>query len=351
MHRFQRDEGSSLSVGVVGLGYWGPNLLRGLVEQSGVDIRYICDLDEERLSSSARRYPGTTRTSCYEDLLNDPKLDAILVATPVFTHHELAAAALRAGKHTFVEKPLAPSVAQASELIELAESRNLRLMCGQTFLYSPPVTAIKRMMDADELGDIFFISSSRVNLGLHQRDVSVIWDLGPHDFSILLYWLGESPNSITATGRDSIVEGVYDVAFMTMRFGSGIVANVELSWLAPSKLRRTVIVGSNKMVVYEDGTPEPVRIFDRGVVYKDPETFGEYQLSYRTGDIVSLRIPATEPLVAELAEFVRLIRMEETSADLELARQVVVLAEAAESSLANDGAPVEVSGYVGSPLA
>ena len=159
-------------------------------------------------SSFARRYPGATPTSCYEDLLEDRELDAIVIATPVFTHFELAAAALRAGKHTFVEKPLAPSTAEASELIELAEERDLRLMCGQTFLYSPPVRAVKRLIETGELGDIFFISSSRVNLGLHQRDVSVIWDLGPHDFSILLHWLDELPESITATGRDSIVPGI-----------------------------------------------------------------------------------------------------------------------------------------------
>src|ERR1700690_503312 len=286
MYRFRRNEGSLLSVGVLGLGYWGPKLLRGLLELPNVDVRYICDLSEERLGTFARRYPGATPTSCYDDLLNDPELDAIVIATPVFTHFELAAAALRAGKHTFVEKPLAPTAAQAGELIELAEDRDLRLMCGQTFLYSPPVKAVKRLIATGELGDIFFISSSRVNLGLHQRDVSVIWDLGPHDFSILLHWLDEMPESITATGRDSIVPGIHDVAFMTLQFPSGIVANVELSWLAPSKLRRTAIVGSNKMVLYEDGHAEPVRVFDRGVVYQDPETFGEYQLSYRTGDIL-----------------------------------------------------------------
>lgn len=338
----RRSQGSRLGVGIVGLGYWGPNLLRGLIEQPGVDIRYICDLDDERLDSFSRRYPGAAPTSRYEDLLDDPEVAAVIIATPVFTHFELAAAALRAGKHTFVEKPLAPSGAQAAELIALARERDLRLMCGQTFLYSPPVKEVKRLIETDELGEIFFISSSRVNLGLHQRDISVIWDLGPHDFSILLHWLGEMPVSITAAGRDSIVRGIYDVAFMTLQFPSGIVANVELSWLAPSKLRRTAIVGSNKMVLYEDGTGEPVRVFDRGVVYRDPETFGEYQLSYRSGEIRSPCIAATEPLVTELAEFTRLIRMEESSADLELARQVVLLAEAAESSLANGGIPVAV---------
>jgi predicted dehydrogenase len=341
----RRTDGSLLSVGVVGLGYWGPNLLRGLMELPDVDVRYICDLSAERLGSFARRYPGATPTSCYGDLLEDSQLDAIVIATPVFTHFELAAAALRAGKHTFVEKPLAPSTAEASELIDLASDRDLRLMCGQTFLYSPPVRTIKRLIDTAELGDIFFISSSRVNLGLHQRDVSVIWDLGPHDFSILLHWLDEVPESIAATGRDSIVRGISDVAFMSLQFPSGIVANVELSWLAPSKLRRTAIVGSNKMVVYEDGAAEPVRVFDRGVVYRDPETFGEYQLSYRSGDILSPHIAAAEPLVTELAEFIRLVRTGETSRHLELARQVVMLAEAAESSLSSGGVPVAVSGH------
>jgi predicted dehydrogenase len=310
-----------------------------------VDVSYICDLDEERLSIAGRRYPGAIATRCYEDLLADPCVDAILIATPVFTHFELSARALDAGKHTFVEKPLAPSAAEASKLMELAEERDVRLMCGQTFLYSPAVAAIKTMIDLNELGEIFFISSSRVNLGLHQRDVSVVWDLGPHDFSILLHWLGEMPETITARGRDSIVQGIHDVAFLTLQFPSGIIANVELSWLAPSKLRRTAIVGSNKMVVYEDGAPEPVRVFDRGVVYKDPKTFGEYQLSYRSGDILSPRIAATEPIVTELAEFVRLIRAEETSGKLELARQVVMLAEASESSLASGGVPITVSGY------
>jgi len=350
MDRFRRDGEPALSAAVVGLGYWGPNLLRGLLEQPGVRVSYVCDLDEARLGTVARQYPGAKPTTRYEDLLEDPRLDAIVIATPVFSHFGLASASLRAGKHTFVEKPLAPSVAEATELIELAERRNLRLMCGQTFVYSPPVRAVKDLIDAGELGDIFFISSSRVNLGLHQRDVSVVWDLGPHDFSILLHWLEEMPYSITATGRDSIVDGVYDVAFMTLRFPSGIVVNVELSWLAPCKLRRTTIVGSNKMVVYEDGTPEPVRVFDRGVVYKDPETFGEYQLSYRTGDILSPRIPTTEPIVTELAEFVRLIRAEETCANLELARQVVILAEATESALANDSSTAEIPSSMGSLL-
>ena len=170
-------------------------------------------------------------------------------------------------------------------------------MCGHTFVYSAPVRAVKQILDRGELGEIYFISSSRVNLGLHQPDVSVVWDLGPHDFSILLYWLEELPCQVRATGRDSIVPGIPDVAFVTLRYPSGMVANVELSWLAPSKLRRTVIVGSQKMVVYDDGTSEPVRVFDHGVDHKDPETFGEHHLSYRTGDILSPKVETHEPLV------------------------------------------------------
>jgi predicted dehydrogenase len=223
-------------------------------------------------------------------------------------------------------------------------------MCGHTFVYSPAVNAVKRMLDERVLGDVYFVSSSRVNLGLHQRDVSVIWDLGPHDFSILLHWLGERPESIRAIGRDSIVRGVVDVAFVTLRFPSGIVAQVELSWLSPSKLRRTVVVGSEKMVVYEDGAQEPIRLFDHGVVYSDPESFGEYQLSYRTGDIVSPKLDTAEPLSLELADFARAIRAgDEMGYQAALARDVVAITEAASRSLEAGGAEVHVEHPVPRP--
>jgi predicted dehydrogenase len=207
-------------------------------------------------------------------------------------------------------------------------------MCGHTFIYSPAVMAIKQMLVAHALGDIYFISSSRVNLGLHQRDISVLWDLGPHDFSILLSWMGEMPESVRAVGRDSVVPGIVDVAFVTLSFASGLVANVELGWLAPSKLRRTVIVGSEKMVVYDDGAVEPVRVFDHGVVYRDPETFGQYHLSYRTGDIVSPKLESHEPLQEELADFACAIQSgRRPRSDVDLARDVVRLTEAADRAL------------------
>jgi predicted dehydrogenase len=333
----------TVGVGMVGLGYWGPNLARVLADDPGIDLLWLCDLDEDRLKAFHRRYPACDVTTDVDRILVDPHVDAVLIATPVFTHYDLAARSLGAGKHTFVEKPLAPSAALADDLLALAYEHGRVLMCGHTFIYSPPVRALKRMLDAHALGDVYFISSSRVNLGLHQRDVSVVWDLGPHDFSILRYWLEEMPLTIRALGRDSIVRGVPDVAFVTMTFPSGIVANVELSWLAPSKLRRTVVVGSEKMAVYDDGTAEPIRLFDHGVVYQDPETFGQYHLSYRTGDIISPKIDTYEPLAAELADFARAIREGDTTGwEAALARDVVRIAEAADRSMRRGGVEVRL---------
>ena len=341
-----------LKVGVVGLGYWGPSLLRVLFDLSDVQVTWICDLDPERLERLQRRYPGVTATRRIDDLLEDQDLDAVVIATPVYTHFYLAARSLEAGKHTFVEKPLAASSAEAGELIRLSEDKGLALMCGHTFIYSPSVRAVKGMLERGELGDIFFVSSSRVNLGLHQRDISVVWDLGPHDFSILLYWFGEMPTNVRAVGRDSIVKGVPDVAFITLEFPSGLLANVELSWLAPSKLRRTVVVGSKRMVVYSDGDAEPIKVYDHGVVYEDPETFGQYHLSYRTGDIVSPKLDTTEPIAVELEDFLSSVRAGRApEGHLELARNVACLTEAAEKSLLEGGnevppASVRIAGFV-----
>ena len=333
----------TVNVGLVGLGYWGPNLLRVLSGMADVRVRWMCDLDTDRLDHFKRLYPSVKATADCKDLFEDPRLDAVLIATPVFSHFDLASRSLAAGKHTFVEKPLAASSEDADELLGLADEEGLVLMCGHTFIYSPPVRAVKALLDGGELGEVFFITSSRVNLGLHQPDVSVIWDLGPHDFSILRYWLEEMPSSISAVGRDSVVEGIPDVAFVTLRFPSGTLVNVEMSWLAPSKLRRTVVVGSKKMVVYDDSSTEPVRIFDHGVVYEDPTTFGEYQLSYRTGDIVSPHVDSAEPLAIQLGDFVNAVDTETPPPGHgEICRDVVRLIEAAEESLQDGGAPVSI---------
>jgi predicted dehydrogenase len=329
---------------VVGLGYWGPNLVRNLHEVPNAEVTWVCDMRTESLDKIAMRYPAVRRTTDFGRLLADPELEAIVLATPVSTHFELAAKALGAGKHVFVEKPLATSSGEAQALADLAREVGLLLMPGHTFLYSPPVNMIRKLIESGELGEIYSISTSRVNLGLHQSDVSVAWDLGPHDFSILRYWLGESPSHVTALSRGCIIPSTPDVAFINLEFPSGTIAHVELSWLAPSKLRRTTIIGARKMVVYDDASIEPVRIFDSGVYLPDPETFGEYKLTYRTGDIISPRVEAFEPLLLEMHDFCECIRSGGTprSSD-EIGTEVVRMIEAVDASLGQGGIRVEVN--------
>ena len=334
---------SKLNIGVVGLGYWGPNLVRNLYELPEAEVAYVCDTRPEAFERVGRRYPTIAQTTSYDELLEDPSLDAVAIATTVSTHYELARRALEAGKHVFVEKPMAGSSAEALALIELAADRRLVLMPGHTFLYSPPVNRIRELILSDELGEIYSISMSRVNLGLHQPDISVVWDLAPHDFSILRYWLGELPVHVSGLSRGCILPGTPDVAFIHLEFPSATIANVELSWLAPSKLRRTTVIGSRKMVVYDDTSTESVRIFDSGVSLPDPETFGEYTLTYRTGDIVSPRVDAAEPLYLELADFcAAILDGSVPRSSPEVGVDVVRMIEAVDASLARDGVRIEI---------
>jgi predicted dehydrogenase len=333
-----------LRVAVVGLGYWGPNLVRNLHEVEDAEVAWICDLDTNALEVIGRRYPAVKRTTSFDEVLADETVDAIAIATPVTTHAPLASAALEAGKHVFVEKPLAASSAEAAALLELAEEWGLTLMPGHTFLYSPAVNMVAEMIRSGELGDIYFISTSRVNLGLHQKDVSVAWDLGPHDFSILRYWLDETPSHVSALARSCVLNDTPDVAFINLEFASGPVAHVEIAWLAPTKLRRTTICGSRKMVVYDDTSNEPVRVFDSGVAIPNPETFGEYKLTYRTGDILSPRVAAAEPLQLELTDFCEAIRSgNPPRSSAKLGLEVVRMIEAVDSSLALGGTRAIVS--------
>ena len=337
---------------VVGLGYWGPNLVRVLNELAGAEVAAVFDVRTDSCSEIVKRYPTLRAATSYDELLEDDAIDAVAIATPVSTHYDLAAAALRAGKHVFVEKPLAGSTEEAIELIELARTAGLTLMPGHTFLYSPPVNLSRELIRTGELGEIFFISTSRVNLGLHQSDVSVIWDLGPHDFSILRYWLDEMPTRVSAWSRGCIIDSVPDVAFVNLEFPSGTIAHVELSWLAPSKLRRTAIVGSQKMVVYDDTSVEPIRIFDSGADVPDPETFGEFRMTYRAGDIVSPRVDVTEPLQLELE---RLLSRDHAG------RPATILSRnrlrcrsnsrGVDASLADAGAPIVLTPSLSRPVA
>ena len=334
----------TLTLAVVGVGYWGPNLIRNLHELPVVKRIVACDLRHERLEGITRRFPSMVATTRYEDVLADPDVDAVIVATPISTHYALASAALQAGKHVMVEKPLAASSEQALSLITLAEEPGLVLMPGHTFLYSPPVIMIRSLIESGEIGDIYFISTSRVNLGLHQSDVSVVWDLGPHDFSILRHLLDETPARVSALARGCIIPGIHDVAFIDLEYASGTVAHAELSWLAPSKLRRTTIVGSRKMIVYDDTSTEPVRVFDSGAMLRDPTTFGEFTLTYRTGDILSPHVEVAEPMYRELEDFCSgVINGSTPKSSAALGLDVVRTIEAVEASLAEGGTRVEVT--------
>ncbi len=335
--------GRKLNLAVVGLGYWGPNLIRNLHELPGVASVWACDLRTDRLQAITRRFPTTKLTTSYDEVLTESSIDGVLIATPIGTHHGLAAAALETGKHVFVEKPLAASSGQVLSLMEIAAKNSLVLMPGHTFLYSPPVIMIRSLIETGELGEIYFISTSRVNLGLHQSDVSVAWDLGPHDFSILRHWLSETPTRVSALARGCIMPGIPDVAFIDLEYQSGTVAHVELSWLAPSKLRRTTIVGSRKMIVYDDSSAEPVRVFDSGAALPDPATFGEFTLTYRTGDILSPHVEVAEPVYRELEDFCAAIVDDTTPrSSAELGLEVVRMIEAVDASLAGGGTPVAV---------
>jgi predicted dehydrogenase len=329
---------------VVGLGYWGPNLARNLQEHPNAELVAVCDRREEALGRMARRYPSLKMTTDLADVLAADDIEAVAIATPVSSHHALAAAALEAGKHVFVEKPLAASTSEALDLARRAEAAGRVLMPGHTFLYSPPVNCIRELLRVGELGEVYFISMSRVNLGLHQSDVSVAWDLGPHDFSILRYWFGEAPTHVSALSRGCVMPHTPDVAFVNLEYGGGIIANVELSWLAPSKLRRTTIVGSQKMVVYDDSSNEPVRVFDSGVIVPDPGSFGEYKLTYRTGDILSPHVAADEPLMLEMADFCRSVAEGgEPRSSAGVGVDVVRVIEAVDASLALSGTRIEVA--------
>jgi predicted dehydrogenase len=340
-HAQRGHEDDAVGIAVIGLGYWGPNLVRNVQEHPAADLVAICDRREDALARIARRYPAAATTTRLDDVLSTDGVEAVAIATPVATHYALARAALSAGKHVFVEKPLAASLDEALELARLADRQDLILMPGHTFLYSPPVNCIRDLLRSGDLGELYFISMSRVNLGLHQPDVSVAWDLGPHDFSILRYWLGETPCWVTAASRGCVIRSIPDVAFITLGYDGGAISHVELSWLAPSKLRRTTIVASRKMLIYDDTSNEPVRVFDSGVMLTDPQSFGEYRLTYRTGDIVSPHVPAAEPLLLEVGDFCESIRVgTQPRSSTAIGIDVLRMIEAVDRSLERDGARV-----------
>jgi predicted dehydrogenase len=336
-------EESPIRIAVIGYGYWGPNLVRNVVERPELELSALCERDPARASAFALRVPDVPIFTDIDDVLGDPEVDAVIVATPPRTHHALASAALAAGKHVLVEKPLARTTADARDLIDQARSRDLVLMPGHTFLYSPPVNKVRDLLRQGMLGEVYFVTSSRMNLGKYQPD-GVICDLAPHDLSILLYLLEQRVLQVTASARSVFQPDIHEVAFLTLTFAGGVTANIQISWLAPRKVREMVIVGSKRMVQYDDtAADEMVRLYDRGMEFSLPESFGEHQLSYRSGDIVVPRVEAAEPLGLELQDFGHAIRTGATPrSHAELGWEIVAAIEAAELSLARDGEPVDV---------
>ena len=328
-----------MRVGVIGAGYWGPNIVRNLHEAPGAEAVGVADLSPERLDAISKRFPAVRVTTDYRELLGDPSIDAICVVTPVGTHRKLAEEAFAAGKHVFVEKPLAKTVSDAEAIVRAGERAGKTLMVGHTFVYNPAVVVVKRILESNGIGKVHYLDSQRVNLGLHQFDINVLWDLGPHDVSIALYWLDEEPLWVQCTGACYVQPTIEDVVFLQMGFPSGAIAHAHLSWLAPSKLRTTIVIGSKKMVVYDDNQAvEKVKIYDQGV---DKLEGDELRRSYRAGDIHSPRIPMTEALQLEMRDFIDCVREgKKPRSDGEAGLMVVRVLELAMRSLRSGGARV-----------
>jgi predicted dehydrogenase len=336
-----------LKLAVVGYGYWGPNVVRNVVDRPELELWGLCEVDEERAGRFAHRYPGSRTCAAFQEVLDDPQLDAVAIATPPSTHYELVKQALEVGKHVLVEKPLATDPADAEALVDLADRNNLVLMPGHTFLYSPAVNKVRDLIESGELGEIYFITSSRMNLGIYQRD-GVVTDLAPHDLSILLYWLNQQVSTVAASGSTVFQQGIPETAFLTLSFEHGPTANLQISWLAPRKVRQMIVVGSRRMVVYDDAALDgAIRIYDRGFDFTEPSSFGEYQLTYRSGDMVAPRLEASEPLGLELEDFATAIQTGGTPrSNARLGAEIVRILEAAHASLGSSGAPIPVLGSV-----
>jgi len=330
-----------IKTGVIGCGYWGPKLARNFAELDDSHLAWVSDLRQDRLDHVAGLYPGVRTTRDHRDLW-DSDIDAVAIATPMSTHHGLALEALRADKHVLIEKPLAASVADAAEIVDEAERRGLIVMVGHTFEYNPAVEAVRAIIDSGELGKVYYINGVRVNLGLFQPDINVVWDLAPHDVSILRYILRADPQAVSARGAAYVQhkKGIHDVAYLTLYFPDGVLANLQVSWLDPCKIRRYTVVGSAKMLVYDDIEPkDKILIYDTGVdvpPYSDTEE--EFHLSYRQGRVTPYPICWVEPLRRECQHFLDCIGSgTQPQSNGEVGLKVVKVLEAAQRSLANSG--------------
>ena len=335
-----------ISVGVVGCGYWGPNLIRNFRSLADCRLKSICDVSEDRLRHLQSLYPEVETETKFDKLLGDPNLDVIVVATSVKHHFPMAKASLLAGKHTFIEKPMAASLEQCEELCAIAKKQGLILMVGHTFLYSPAVRKIKELVEKGDVGEIRYISARRLNLGLFQKDINVTWDLAPHDISIILYIMGETPLRINCVGAAHVTPGIEDVTAMHLHFSEEKTATIQSSWLDPKKVREMTIVGSKRMIVYDDIlTQEKIKIFDVRVD-RPPhyDTFGEFHYAYHYGDTYSPYIKQDEPLKTECQHFLDCIRTGKTPITSgQKGLEVVRILEASSASLKLNGAPIDLT--------
>ncbi|RJF78745.1 Gfo/Idh/MocA family protein [Rhodopseudomonas palustris] len=336
---------SRVGVGVVGYGYWGPNLVRNFIGNPATRLVGIADLDPRKLAASSQLYPGVITTNCYDDLLKDPSIDAIAIATPVRSHYELALAALKAGKHVLVEKPLAPKADLVRRLIDEADRRGLTLMVDHTFLYTPAVQKIRDLISHGQLGDVYYYDSTRSSLGLFQSDVNVIWDLAVHDISIIQYILDEEPIAVSATGSSHVAGSPENMAHITLFFESECVAHVSVNWLSPIKVRQTFVGGSKKMIVYDDLEPtEKIKVYDKGITLDaSPENAHQFRIGYRAGDMWAPNISTKEALQTEVEHFIGCVRNgTKPISDGYSGLRVIEILEAASRSIADQGKPVSL---------
>jgi len=334
-----------IQVGVIGCGYWGPNLVRNFQESAATEMVAVSDLDSERLAQVRRQRPGLRVTTDYAEILSDPGIDAVAVATPVSSHFEIAMRALRAGKHVLVEKPLAANAEQAARLVEEADRRGLVLMVDHTFVYTGAIRKIRELIVGKELGDIYYYDSVRVNLGLFQHDVNVVWDLAVHDLAIVDYLLEAVPCAVSASGMSHFPGQHANTAYMTLFFDVPLVVHVNVNWLAPVKVRRTLVGGSRKMVVYDDLEPsEKIRVYDTGIAFSDSTAnIHRMLIDYRVGDMLAPYVDRTEALKTEVAHFAHCVQEDRKPlTDGESGLRVVRVLEAATRSMAARGTPVEL---------
>ena len=334
-----------LKVAVIGYGYWGPNLVRNFVENPNVDVLMVADAKEENLTRVSRRYPTIQTTTSADAIFENVEIDAVAIATPVHTHYDLALQALQSGKHVLVEKPMASSSEQAQHLIDEAKKRNLILMVDHTFVYTGAVRKIAELVKSGTLGEVLYYDSTRINLGLFQHDVNVIWDLAVHDLSIIEYVLNKEPRAVSATGISHVQGEPENIAYLTIYYDDNLLAHVNVNWLAPVKVRRTLIGGSKQMIVYDALEPiETIKIYDKGIDIKSTEDIYRTLISYRTGDMYSPKIEATEALQLETQHFIDCIEngtLPETDGQAGL--RVVKILEAASKSIQNRGGVIELT--------